>query len=173
VHEKGIDVAIEAFDSLRADYPGARLLIAGDGPVREQLEPGLAGRGLDGAVEFLGWRSPDAIAGLIEEASIVLVPSRSEGFGLIALEGMLGARPVVASRVGGLPEVLGADGGLLVEPDDPGALAGAIGSLLADPAHAQSLAAVGRGRALSRFSLRRCVDDHEALYRRLTSKHAA
>jgi glycosyltransferase involved in cell wall biosynthesis len=141
--------------------------------VRAQLEPGLASRGLAGAVEFIGWRSPDAIAELIEEASVVLVPSRVEGFGLIALEGMLGARPVVASRVGGLPEVLGPDGGLLVEPDDPAALAEAIGSLLADPARARSLAAAGRERALSRFNLRRCVDDHEALYRRLTSKHAA
>ena len=71
---------------------------------------------------------------LIDEATVVVVPSLREGFGLIALEGMLGRRPVIASRVGGLPEVLGEDGaGVLVEPESAGALAEGIRGLLRDP----------------------------------------
>jgi len=173
VPEKGIDIAAEALALVRREFPAARLMIAGEGPVREVVEARLAELELLDAVEFLGPRSPDDIAALIDSASIVLVPSRFEGFGLIALEGMLGGRPVVASRVGGLPEVLGDDGGVLVEPEDPEALATAICSLLRDPDHARAVADAGRRRALARFTLARCVDEHEALYHRLTSNHAS
>ena len=110
----------------------------------------------------------------MDEATIVLVPSRLEGFGLIALEGMLGARPVVATRVGGLPEVLGDDGGLLVEPESPEAIATAVAVLLRDPSYAQSVAAAGRRRAQAVFPLRRSVDAYESLYRNLTANgHAS
>ena len=116
---------------------------------------------------FWGPCSPDEIVMLVDSATVVLVPSRLEGFGLIALEGMLGLRPVVAARTGGLPEVLGESGGMLVEPDDPVELANAVKTLLGDRQRALDLATTGRQRALVKFTLRRCVDEYEVLYRRL------
>ena len=103
VPEKGLDLAIDAVALLRGEFPGIRLRIVGDGPVKDDLERQVERLGLGSSVEFLGWRSPDSIAGFVDEASLILVPSILEGFGLIALEGMLGGRPVVASRAGGLP----------------------------------------------------------------------
>lgn len=172
--EKGIDVAIDAVRLLRDEFPDIRLRIVGDGIALGDLTAQVARLGLEGSVELAGWRSPEDIPRLVDEATIVLVPSRLEGFGLIALEGMLGTRPVVATRVGGLPEVLGDDGGLLVEPESPEAIAGAVSSLLRDPAHAQSVAAAGRRRAQAVFPLRRSVDAYESLYRTLTANgHAS
>ena len=172
--EKGIDLAIDAVRMLRSEFPRLRLRIAGDGTVVEDLVEQAAQAGLNGAVEFLGWQHPERIPHLVDEATAVLVPSRREGFGLTALEGMLGRRPVVAARVGGLPEVLGEDGGILVEPDSSEALAEAIRALLRDPAYARRVAAAGEARAQARFSLDRCVDDHERLYRQLAANgHAS
>ena len=173
VFDKGLDVAVEALARVRERHPSVRLLVAGEGPAQAEVAAMLGVRGLDGCVQFLGWRSPDAMAELIAQASVVVVPSRQEGFGLVALEGMLGGRPVVASDVDGLPEVLGHDGGVLVPPDDPGALAGAVLALLDDPAAARTLGAAARARALEHFTLERCAAEHAQLYERLTSADAA
>ena len=174
VPEKGLDLAIDAVALLRGEFPGIRLRIVGDGPVKDDLERHVERLGLGSSVEFLGWRSPDSIAGFVDEASIILVPSLLEGFGLIALEGMLGGRPVVASRAGGLPEVLGEDGGVLVETGSAEALAAGIRGLLHDPARARAVAAAGRKRAQARFSLDRCVGEYAELYRRVTTNgHAS
>jgi glycosyltransferase involved in cell wall biosynthesis len=86
---------------------------------------------------------------------------------------MLGGRPVVAADVGGLREVVGADGGVLVPPGSSTALAQAILALLDDPAAASALAAAARRRALTCFPLERCVQAHLDLYGRLTSSRAA
>ncbi len=107
VPEKGLDIAIAALALVREQFPTARLRLAGEGPLRPELERQAAVLGVADSTEFLGARSPDEIATLVDSATVVLVPSRLEGFGLIALEGMLGLRPVVAARTGGLPEVLG------------------------------------------------------------------
>jgi glycosyltransferase involved in cell wall biosynthesis len=95
---------------------------------------------------------------LLNDVTLVLVPSRYEAFGLTALEAAQMARPVVATRVGGLPEVV-VDGktGLLVEPDDPVALARAIVTLLQDRGRAERLGRAARERARHAFSLERCV----------------
>jgi glycogen synthase len=167
--EKGIDVALDALVLVRREYPAARLVVAGGGAEKDNLLAHADALGLAGAVDFQGWSAPHAVASLIDRASIVLMPSRSEGFGLTALQGMLGGRPVVASRVDGLPEVLGDDGGLLVAPGDPQALAQAIVRLLHDPGLAEAVAAAGRDRARDRFPFDRCVDAYEALYRQLAT----
>ncbi|MEI8104284.1 MAG: glycosyltransferase family 4 protein [Actinomycetes bacterium] len=170
--EKGIDLAVDAIAVVRTRFPGVRLRLVGDGPVRAQIEPTLRARGLAETVEFVGWCSPADVATHIDAASIVLVPSRTEGFGLIALEAMLRARPVVATAVGGLPEVLGHDGGVLVEPESAAAIAEGIVTLLDRPELARSVALAGHRRALDEFPLARCVDAHEALYHQLVSAHA-
>jgi glycosyltransferase involved in cell wall biosynthesis len=103
----------------------------------------------------------------IERAAIVVVPSLGEGFGMVALEAMERARPVIASAVGGLPEIV-ADGetGLVVPPADADALADAIAALAGDLERAQEMGRAGRERALGVFTPERSVARIEELYGR-------
>lgn len=169
VEEKGFDVAIRAMPAILARFPAARLLIAGDGPARGALERIAADAGVAAHVDFLGWVHPDKVCALISGCTTVLVPSRvAEGFGLVALQASQMARPVVASRVGGLPEVVAhGETGLLVEPDDDVALAAAAVSLLDNPAHTAALGRAGRLRANTHFSRERYVNAYDDLLTKL------
>jgi glycosyltransferase involved in cell wall biosynthesis len=165
---KRFDLALRAFAPLASSFPGVRLLIAGDGPERSRLEA-LAGRlGLAPAVEFLGWVPPDDVPGLIRSATAVVIPSGVEAFGLVALQAAQLARPVVATRVGGLPEVvMDGETGLLVEPGDLAALTTAIAALLSDPARARAMGEAARLRARDVFGWEQHVAAYERLYQRL------
>lgn len=132
VSVKGVDVAIEALRYLHARGREISLTICGDGPERGGLENQVKQAGLETSVTFEGWTSPERLAELYRRAEALLVPSRYEPFGIVALEAIASGCPVVASETGGLPEAVGACG-MLVEPDAPGALAAAIDELL-DPA---------------------------------------
>ena len=120
--------------------PELTLDVAGRGPLEPALKAYARELGLDDAVRFLGFVSP--VAAAIEDAAIVVVPSLGEGFGMVALEAMERARPVIASAVGGLPEIV-ADGetGLVVPPGDAEALAEAIVALAGDLARAAAMGA--------------------------------
>jgi glycosyltransferase involved in cell wall biosynthesis len=118
--EKGVDVAIDA-----CRIAGRSLVVAGDGPLRAELEARAAGAD----VRFVGRLDPARLAELRTDASVALVPSRSaETFGLAAAEAMAAGVPVVASRIGALPELIG-DDRQLVAPGDAAALAAAMGAV--------------------------------------------
>lgn len=169
--EKGFDLALTAFASLRERFHRLRLVIAGAGPARPELEQQAAELDLTDSVEFVGSVCSDEVPALMNAATIVVMPSREEGFGLVALEAALMARPVVATRVGGLPEVVvHQQTGLLVEPDDSATLAEAIALLLAHPETAAQMGEAARHRAQELFSWDRCVDAYAALYRTLTKE---
>jgi glycogen(starch) synthase len=173
-HEKGFDLAVRAFPMISHRFPGVRLAIASDGPARPALERQVAELGLTDRVDFLGWIEFEKMPALLNSATIVVMPSRMvEGFGLVALDAALMARPVVATRVGALPEVI-ADGqtGVLVGRDDSVGLAEAIAHLLDRPALATRMGEAARRRAQERFSWRRHVDAFDALYRRLIQQAA-
>ncbi len=172
VEDKGFDVALAAFAQLVPRFPEARLVIAGDGPARPGLEAQVQALGIAEAVEFLGWVAPERVSELMNSATLVIVPSRwKEPFGLVAVEAALMARPVVASRVGGLAEVVAdAESGLLVEKEDAAALASAIGQLLEDPAMSERMGKQARDRARRLFGFERQVDAYEALYQRLAER---
>jgi len=152
---KGTDVALEALALLRREGRAVELEICGT-PFAgyEWFEAELRERAsqadLAGAVRFSGYVNPTGP--VLAAANVVIVPSRTEPFGLTAVEGMLAGRPVVASRVQGLAEII-VDGrtGLLVEPGDPQALASAIARLLDCATLAGTLAEAGRLAALERF----------------------
>lgn len=166
-HQKGFDLLVEAFAQVRFARPEARLIVAGEGPDRAALEGQVRRLGLDGSVAFPGWLPPDRVPEAISRSSVVLVPSREgEAFGLVALQAAQMARPVVVTRVGGLPEVVG-DAGVIVDPENPAALARAALGLLEQPQEAARLGRAARERALSLFSAERQLDAYDALYRRL------
>lgn len=159
--EKGFDVALHAFARIAHAFPDACLTITGDGMERGALEALAAGLGLRERVEFTGWVSPHEVPALMRRAELVLVPSRAEGFGLTALEAAWFARPVVASAVGGLVEVVEHDStGVLVPAEDPTALADAVIRLLSDD---DRRAAMGR-RARLAARARRGWPEHVAAY---------
>jgi glycosyltransferase involved in cell wall biosynthesis len=166
---KGIDVALNALSMLLPRFPSLRLIVAGDGPARAELEEQAGLLGVKHAVSLVGMVSPTDVPALMSRATIVLVPSRDEeGFGLVALEAAFAERPVIASQVGGLPEVvLNGETGLIVPPDDAPALASAIASLLQDRSRAAALGSAARTRALTHFSVSRMADQYEGLYERL------
>ena len=166
IRQKGIDVLLDAFTLVLADHPAARLVVVGDGPLRPALERHARRIGLGGTVEFAGWI--DGAAALMPACDLVVIPSRWEGFGMVALEAMAAARPIVASRVDALAEiVLDGSTGILVPPEEPAALAGAISRLLGDPACAAALGAAGLERLRREYSVGRMVDATAAVYTEL------
>lgn len=174
VPEKGFDLAIAGLATLRERFPEIRMVIAGDGPTRADLEQFAALLRVAEAVDFVGWVAPDRVPALINEATIVVVPSRwEEPFGLVALEAGLMERPVVAAHVGGLPEVV-LDGvtGRMFPRDDAQGLAAAVGALLEAPRQAAECGRAARVWAEAKFSLGRAADEYEALYQQLTRQAA-
>jgi glycosyltransferase involved in cell wall biosynthesis len=163
VPQKGVDVAIDALSRVRERHPETRLVVLGEGPLRDELAGRAAQLGVASAVSFPG-RVGD-VAWWLRRASALVHPARWEGFGLALLEAMLCARPVVASSVSSIPEIV-VDGetGLLVPPDDAPALASAIGQLLDDPARASVLGAAGEARARAEFSVARMAERTLAVY---------
>jgi glycosyltransferase involved in cell wall biosynthesis len=136
--------------------PDVHVVIAGDdleqgGAYRDLLVRLARERGVSERVHFLGYRADSGA--LLDQLDVVVLPSWIEGLPLVVLEAMAHARPVVATSVGGSPELV-ADGetGLLVPPRDPRALADAVRSLVADPERARRLGLAGRGRAEREFS---------------------
>ena len=160
---KGHDVLLRALAVARERLPDLTLEVAGEGPLEPELRATVARLGLDDGVTFLGRVAP--VAPVLERAQAVVVPSFGEGFGMVALEAMERGRAVIASAVGGLPEIVD-DGrtGILVPPGNAGALAAAIVELAGDRARAAELGAAARARALAEFSQERCTARTEAIY---------
>jgi glycosyltransferase involved in cell wall biosynthesis len=161
VPQKGIDIALRAL----AELPDAWLVVLGEGPERTRLEALARELGVVGRTHFPG-RVPD-VAAWLRRASVVVHPARWEGFGLALLEAMLCAKPVVATHVSSIPEIV-VDGetGILVPPDDPRALAHAVRR--AEP----RLGEAGLERARRAFSVERMARRTLALYERVLSSAA-
>ncbi len=144
--EKGQRVALEAMFLLLKEFPKTLLIIVGDGPDLEELQVCIDALGIRGSVEFAGFAFD--IRPILFACDVVLVPSLKEGFGLAAVEAMAAGKPVVASSVGGLPEIVKHDEtGFLVEPNNPSVLAEALARLIGDPQLAQQMGQHGRERA--------------------------
>jgi glycosyltransferase involved in cell wall biosynthesis len=161
--EKGHDTLIAAFSLLASRHPDIELLFVGDGPLRSTLVRQVNLRGLRSRIRFLGER-PD-ISSQLATADLFVLPSRTEACPNAVLEAMSSGLPIVATRVGGVPELIedGADG-LLVSADAPGELANAIEALIEHPARAAALGRAARVKAEQRFSFDRMIDGFEHLY---------
>lgn len=163
---KGLDDYLEAAALLAGRFAEARFVIVGDGASRWELEEQARRLGLAGRVVFTGTRLD--VAAILSQAAVSVAPSLSEGLSNVVLESMAAGAAVVATRVGGTPEILD-DGvtGLLVPPCDAPALADAIGRLLGNAALARRLGDAARARAIRQFSMQDMVLQTESLYRAL------
>ena len=148
--EKGHHTLIEAAAMLGERMPEARWALAGDGPQRARLERHASEAGLSGRIAFLG--HIDYVDQLIAEASVVVSAATSEGLGSTLLDAMAVGRPIVATAVGGVPELLASGAGALVPNGDAPALAREIEHLLRDPEAARAMVATGR-RAVQAYDV--------------------
>jgi glycosyltransferase involved in cell wall biosynthesis len=162
--QKGLDVLIDAAASWRYRSPRPQTVIAGDGPLAGELR--LRARQADADVLFLGTRGD--VPALLAVADVVVLPSRWEARALILQEAMRSGVPVVATRVGGTPELTG-DGALLVPPGDAAALAVAVTAVLDDPSLAARLRLAASAQAATFPSVKDAVRSAVAIYSRLAS----
>ncbi len=162
---KGYRYFLEAAALVLRSYPEAYFLLAGDGRERSELSDRAQALGIGERFCLLGWR--DDVPSLLKAMDLFVIPSLNEGMGRSAVEAMAAGLPVVASRVGSLPEVVAhGDTGLLVPPADPEALASAILSLLKDPRGRRAMGERARA-AVDPYSVEIMVERIEALYREL------
>jgi glycosyltransferase involved in cell wall biosynthesis len=162
----GPDVLVEALGLLPAGT-NYEVTIAGDGGLRPRLEARLRELSLTAKVRFVGRLPNSEVASLLSELDIFAMPSRREEWGVAAAEASASGLPVVATTVGGIPEIV-VDGetGLLVPPEDPAALAKALERLIADPGLRSRLGTAGRRRIDELYRWEGCVDRMELVYRR-------
>ncbi len=171
---RGHELLLAAFRLVLAELPRARLLLVGRGERRPRLEQLVRDLNLTEHVVFTGYRHHDLPAVLAAADCFALMAAGSEESCRAALEAMAAGRPVVARRVGALPEtVLHGETGLLVDDDRPESVAAALTAILKDPDRARRLGAAGRRRAETEFDPERAVDVVEAVYRRLAARRAS
>lgn len=163
---KRTDDVLVAFKLLRERGIDACLCMVGDGPDRDHVETRARDLGIVRHCLFLGYQ--DEVAPFYAAFDALLLPSGNEGTPVSAIEALAGGRPVVATRVGGVPDVVrDGEDGFLVEPGDVEALADRLARLASDPELRRRMGQTGRERVLSRYTVQRLLDDVDRLYRSL------
>lgn len=171
VPEKGFDLALRALAVVRRTFPEVELTLAGDGVARESLQQLAHELGLGDAVTFTGWIPPGDVPDLINEATVVVMPSRwREPFGMVAVQTAQMERPLVAAATGGLAEIVETGKtGLLVPVDDSHALGEAILALLQNPVGTIAMGQAARRRAEETYNLATEITAYHRLYQELAS----
>jgi sugar transferase (PEP-CTERM/EpsH1 system associated) len=154
---------LDAMSRLRSTHPRLHCVVVGDGELRDELTATASTLGLNDVVHFAGARGN--VRDYLAAMDVFVLSSITEGLAMTLLEAMAASRPIVATRVGGNPEVV-EDGvtGVLVPPSDPGALAAAIADLTDDPGRSVAMGRAGRERVRQKFSLDSMVDAYAAIY---------
>lgn len=169
---KGVYDLLQALPRIRARCPAVHLCCAGDGDI-EQVTEAVRRLGLSEAVTVAGWVEADAKEALLKRASVFVLPSYNEGLPVAVLEAMAYGLPVVATRVGGIPDTVrdGLDG-FLVDAGDTEALADAVVRLAEEPGLRQRMGRAARGRAMGEFAADVVVARLEAIYREVLARPA-
>jgi len=168
--EKGVDVFLDAFAELSKEEKNIHAILVGDGQEREKLETQAVALDVNERVHFVGFTKTPG--DYVIDADVVVLPSRSEGIPNAVLEAMALGKPVVATAVGGVPEII-EDGisGLLVPPESPGQLAGAITRLLRDLDLYNRLVINGKKRIQESFSINQRLAKLVTIYQEVLSEH--
>lgn len=171
VKEKGFDIALDAFAKIITLFPMIRLVIAGDGQAKSDLENKAEKLGISSFTKFIGWVSPENVPDLINSSTIVIIPSKwQEPFGLVALQAAQMARPVIAANVGGLPEIVDHQKtGLLFDNENSNNLSEHIIFLLKNPEMAIQMGQTARKKVMVVFRFERFVNEYDELYKKLIS----
>ena len=166
---KGLPVLIRAFDALAPRMPGAVLVLVGDGPERAALEQQASACGAADRIRFAGHRAD--VRQLLPAFDVLVNSSIYEGVSLTILEAMAAERPIVATAVGGTPEVV-VDGttGLLIPPDSPAALERALSEVAGRPGQAREMGRAARRRVLEQFTLDRMVGAYADIYEQVQER---
>ena len=166
---KRTESVVRALQKLVERGVDAYAVLVGDGPDRERLERHAHELGVIKRCLFLGYQVD--VAPFYDAIDVLLLPSINEGTPVSVIESLAAGRPVVATRVGGIPDVVrdGVDG-FLVESDDPNALAAPLAELAAHPEQRARMGEAGRSRVVERYAVERLVDDVDTLYRRLLAE---
>lgn len=163
---KGVDVFLRAVQLLRPEIPELKALVVGEGPEGARLRTMSRDLGLESIVEFLGYR--EDVAEQLGRMAVFVLPTRSEGLGISVLEAMARGVPVIASAVGGVPELVRHQvTGLLVRPGEYGAIARGARRLLADREGAETLRKNAYREVAANFSARAMLEQTAATYRRV------
>ena len=149
---KGVRLLFDAFRAAREAHPDLTLTLVGDGPDRAALEA--AAKPLGDAVRFLGYRTQDEVAGILSRADMMVLPSFAEGVPVVLMEAMASEKPVIATRVAGVAELV-EDGisGFVVSPGDIDGLTRAITALADDPSLRRRMGQAGRAKVRSEFAI--------------------
>ncbi|MGI9424895.1 MAG: glycosyltransferase [Hyphomicrobiaceae bacterium] len=162
---------IEAFAIVHRQLPQSRLAIAGDGPLRSELEEQTRTLGIASSVDFLGYRSD--VAAVLSDIDVFLLSSQSEGTPLVVIEAMAAGIPVIATDVGGLSEMLkDRQTGMLVPPGDARSLANRMLELASDKEKRYRLGERGRENAKAHYSLERMIRDYSEIYESLLPEYS-
>ena len=168
---KGMDLVVPAFARVRAQYPDTRLIVVGDGSLREKMRQQAQELGCTDGIEWAGRQPQEQLSDWYSRMDIVLMPSRSEGFGLTAIEAMANGCVVVASRTGGLPEVVrDREVGLLHTPESIDDMADKIGPLVGDITLLQHYS-VAAMKYVGQYGFERYSQLFNDLYKRLIPKN--
>lgn len=153
--QKGFSLLIEAITIAAPHHPGLRLTIVGDGPFRPALEMAIAENGLSSVVKLTGWADSAGVRLALEEAQALILPSFAEGLPVVVMEAMAAGRPVIATAIAGVPElVVPGETGWIVPAGDPQALASAIGTLATTPQRKlQEMGKSARARVMQRHNI--------------------
>lgn len=163
--KKAIDVLLHAFSQLKARDSSIQLFLVGDGPLRHKHEELAKVLGVQNWVSFLGGRGRPDVVKLLHGCELFVLPSRSEPFGIVIAEAMACRKPIIATKVGGIPEIIeNGISGILVEPDDPISLLSAICSILEDEAIKNQLASNGYARVCANFLCEHTGAKYETLF---------
>jgi glycosyltransferase involved in cell wall biosynthesis len=168
LHQKGVHILLDAFAACLRHVPQASLVVLGDGPERPALEAQVRAHRMAQRVHFLGYMDTTDVSAIMQGVDIFAFPTFGEGFGLVLLEAMAWGKPVVASQVMAIPEIVShEETGLLVPPGDATSLAQALLRLMQDPLLCHRLGMAGQRRVERTFTVERMVQQTVCVYDQL------
>ncbi|MHB1434883.1 MAG: glycosyltransferase family 4 protein [Thermoplasmata archaeon] len=170
---KGLPELVDAFERVGRADPALRLVLVGeDGGMGPWLTQRISEQGLGARVRWTGYLADESLlAAAMGEAEALVLPSEYEAFGLVLLEALAQGTPVIASRVGGIPEFIESErSGLLVPPGDVAALAAAMERIRAEPARARQWGRYGREEVVPRYTWEACADRLDALFKEVAGR---
>jgi glycosyltransferase involved in cell wall biosynthesis len=165
VRKKGVDTLLRAFAVVARDVPELSLVLVGAGPLLDEHKALARSLRLEDRVAFMGEVAHDEVSSFFAACTLFVLPSRAEPFGLVLLEAAYHGKAIVATRVGGVPEIIASGvNGVLVEPDDPGGMAAQILTLLNQPELARQLGGRARQTLATRFLWEERILDYIAIF---------